>query len=286
MKRKPAWLKGHKIAPAGLVGGRSSSPPPNLGDSFCNITCGKCQHSADFAEFQHAVREREFRCPTCHHTWRIETGEVERVIELPGGRLAVRSKTVVTVEPRRQIIVPAERLQGDLWGLPKGDIAAAYTADQSPKIRKPFTHDGQLWANWGGSEKDYHCTPLLPLTVNPRPLPRPYSHTGQLVQWKGVEYVCGEEVDFLAAPRAPGSLLVLARRMFAYGGYFATKSGGGYRGMLREWIARDDAREAAIYAVDLEADLPQTQAGMRELLGGPRVAPEPPRFNPHTGKTT
>jgi hypothetical protein len=56
--------------------------------------------------------------------------------------------------------------------------------------------------------------------------------------------------------------------------------------MLREWIARGDAREAAIYAVDLEADLPQTQAGMRELLGGPRVAPEPPRFNPHTGQTT
>ena len=98
--------------------------------------------------------------------------------------------------------------------------------------------------------------------------------------------MCGEEVDFRAHPARAGSLLVLARRMFAYGGYFATRSGGGYRGMLREWIARGGAREAAIYAVDLEADLPQTQAGMRELLGGPRVASEPPRFNPHTGKTT
>jgi len=299
-KRRPAWLKKWKTAPKGLVStglnAPTPTPPPQLGDSFCNISCGKCGHSADYERF-HRNSDRnkagamsEFQCPDCGHRWRVESGKIEqRIPLLGGGAYVVRAKHIVTVE-RRQIVVPAERMQSDLWGLPKGDIRAACTADQTTKIRKPFEHEGQLWANWGGSETDCHSTPLLPLAPDRStilPERDTYSREGAIVVWKGAQYVCGPEVDFIAAPRPPGQVIVLTRRMFAYGGYFATKADGTYRGMLREWMAGDrhSAPERAIYAIEAAADLPQTQEGMRALIGSPSVRTEPRRFNPLTGKT-
>lgn len=232
----------------------------------------------------------EFKCPECGHRWRVESGKIERRIPLPGGgAYVVRAKHFVTVE-RRQIVVPASRMQSELWGMPKGDIRAAYTADKTPNIRKPFEHEGQLWATWGGSETDCHCTPLLPFVLDRStilPERGGSSREGAIVVWKGVQYICGPEVNFIAAPRPPGQVIVLTRRMFAYGGYFATKADGTYRGMLREWMSDDrhSAHERAIYAIEAAADLPQTQGGMRALIGGPLVRTEPRRFNPLTGKT-
>jgi hypothetical protein len=198
---------------------------------------------------------------------------------------------------RPPISVPAARMQSGLWGLAEGDIAAAYTADARPKIRKPFTHEGQLWANWGGSDRDVCCTPLTPFTLH-RGNVFPEAHTrryeGLIVNWKRQSYVCGPEHEFRAEPRGPGAEIDLARRMFAYGGYFAS-SAGSYRALLREWIAdgRHTEMQCTFYAIEADAPLPQTQAGMRALIEGQseqgsrpnRVRSSPPRFNPWTGQT-
>jgi hypothetical protein len=199
---------------------------------------------------------------------------------------AIRKRTSAVQGPC--ILVPYARMQRGLWGLKEGDIHSAYTADQRPKIRKPFEYGGQLWANWGGSESSVCCTPLIPialahdLVLSER---QQFSYEGERVTWRGQEYICGPEFNF-RAELGPGAISDLARRMFAYGGMFASRVGS-YRNLLRKWLTDDQRQlstvERIIYQAELEADLPQTQEEMRLLLGGAR-ATEPPRFDPLTGK--
>jgi len=195
----------------------------------------------------------------------------------------------VRIDERHHILVPYARMQSGLWGLKEGDIHAAYTADQRPGIRRPFQHGGQFWANWGGSERCVRCTPLVPFMRSGDYIPpqrQQFSYEGECVTWREQDYICGPEYEF-RAELGPGSIADLARRMFAHGGMFASRAGS-YRNLLRKWL--DDSHrkltsaERLVYEAELQADLPQTQEGMRLLLGGGPIT-EPRCFNPLTGRT-
>ncbi len=53
-------------------------------------------------------------------------------------------------EFRQRIDACWGRFSSGLWGIPEGDIAAAYCADQFPKL-KTFAERGQLYTNMGMS---------------------------------------------------------------------------------------------------------------------------------------
>ena len=106
---------------------------------------------------------------------------------------------------------------------------------------------------------------------------------------KGQQYICGLEVEFAAAPRGPAAEAEHARRLYAFGGMFAAEAGS-YNGLLRKWITERDptSMQIVVWKAEMAADLPQTQEGMRALLGESRpgvARSEPKRFNPLTGKT-
>ena len=106
---------------------------------------------------------------------------------------------------------------------------------------------------------------------------------------KGQQYICGLEVEFAAAPRGPAAEAEHARRLYAFGGLFASEAGS-YNAMLRKWIIEHNPtpRHVVVWNTEIAADLPQSQEGMRALLGESRpgvARDEPKRFNPLTGKT-
>lgn len=234
-----------------------------------DVTCGKCGHQADLELFQmegHSIDE--FKCPSCDNAWAI-LGREEA--ERAGHQLTHSWKLRVQVPtPERPVIyVPAERLEWGTFGLKEGDIHAAYTADQKPKIRKPFQHEGRLWANWGGSSKDVRCCPLIP---HPEGTPPPgervrYSYEHEIVFYKKQCYACGPEHAFVALDRGPSGTAEVVRRMFAYGGHFAFKAGR-YRVFIDGLLDGDKLTEMErmVYEIERDADLPQTQQGMLELF--------------------
>jgi len=202
-------------------------------------------------------------------------------------------KTANEKVQRPIITVPFERMKEDLWYPKDGDIRAArvsYGNNGKVQIRKPFEHDGKKWVNWGGSEVRVICTPLLPWKSEATiPEKKQYCHENEIVTVKGQQYVCGPEVEFVVAPRGPAAEAEHARRLYAFGGMFAAEAGS-YNNLLRKWLAEKDGTslQRVVWETEIGADLPQTQEGMRALLGEERPgAPrhEPKRFNPLTGKT-
>jgi len=193
---------------------------------------------------------------------------------------------------RPVITVPFERLKDDLWYPKDGDITAARVSrHESGKvaIRKTFDHDGKKWVNWGGGGHSARCTPIRPLKPGEAPEKIPFSYENEIVTIKGQQYVCGPEVEFVAAPRGPAAEAEHCRRMYAFGGMFAAEAGG-YNGLLRKWLAEKDAPplQRLVWETEIAADLPQTQEGMRALLGESQPGVprhESKRFNPLTGKT-
>lgn len=289
MKRSPALRK--LVRESRIPVAPSTRPvrtkPLVLGDSFCNIACGQCGHESDYADFTPiGGRLPEFTCPACGHAWGIHSGEVEKRIALHGGgTLEIRAKTVETIQ-RPVIAVPIERLRMGIFGFKEGDIIAAYTADQQPKIRKPFVHAGHYWAEWGSGQTRVSffgecnkATPLLPLTDETARIERKqYAYRGTRVTWKGAQWVCGDDTDFINEPLGIGAVLEIARHQYAYGGMFAVKAGS-YHGLLHSYLLAPASNEfvpnrmTAIERIALETDLacdalPQTQQAMRALIEG------------------
>jgi hypothetical protein len=269
-----------------------SPPKAPEGRNMLDITCGQCGHLADWDAFHRDGLPREFRCPKCEHTWKIVQGDVEKVIHTPEGGYDIRSKWSEKIG-RPIITVPFERMKDELWYRKDGDIRTArvtYSSYGKVQVRKTFEHEGEKWVSWGGSETRAVCTQLLPWNREAViPEKRPYCHENEIVTVKGLQYVCGPEVEFVAAPRGPASEAEHCRRLYAFGGMFAAEAGS-YDNLLKKWLAEKDhtPMQRVVWETEIAADLPQTQEGMRAFLGEERPGVprhESKRFNPLTGKT-
>jgi hypothetical protein len=164
-----------------------------------------------------------------------------------------------------EIIVEPARLDSGAFGGQEGDISAAYCADTLPKV-STFLHDGQRFANCGGSEYTVYCYPLLSPSEGTEK--KPYSHEGEAVKFGKLSFTLGPKIKFTARPRTIQEATCLLRRMYAHGGLFA--SGKTYREMLLEFLERDrrPPEEKTAIAGELARDgLPTTQAEMLRQLG-------------------
>jgi hypothetical protein len=166
-----------------------------------------------------------------------------------------------------EIIVEPARLDLGVFGGQEGDISAAYCADTLPKV-STFLHDGQRFANCGGSENSVCCYPLLSPGDGTATKKKPYSHEGETVKLGKQSFTLGPQVKFTARPRTIQEETSLLRRMYAHGGYFV--AGKTYREMLLEFLERDRTsaeRKIAAAGEMAREGLPTTQAEMLRQLG-------------------
>jgi hypothetical protein len=146
-------------------------------------------------------------------------------------------------EPR-QIVVPAERLDGDLWTGKRGDIDKAYS---QPDAKKPgvnaFTHEGKQWTVIGRTHQPFSQTAHAYELISPDNYkgPKagevPYSREGDQVTHKGKPYILGPKTDFVSGDRAVESYQKLFRQTYDKGGMFTV--GKTYHEVLRDMASHE-----------------------------------------------
>ena len=171
----------------------------------------------------------------------------------------------------QQIMVEPARLSIGLWGYPKGDIAQAYCADRFPRLRA-FFHEGHHYANLSGGEHRVNAYPLIPARNYRGPQPQQYNYEGRSARWNGLPVILGPEVVFACRERTLDEWTDRLRRIYAYGGWFA--SGKTYAELLAEFLsdAPSAGKADAIRHELAQASLPITQEEMRQHIETPKAA--------------
>ena len=179
---------------------------------------------------------------------------------------------VVTVEPAR--------LSSGLWGHEEGDIAASYSADvygEKQRLRSTFSyaHAPHVAMNVGGSfasvqAKAYpvvHSSYADEIMSDYQKAGLKDGYTGRAVQRYGNDCIFGLPVIFRQRALKKVEIIDLSRRMYAYGGYFASQAGS-YYNLIREWCDKyEDPRLLKALMGELEdSDLPQSQEEMRAFV--------------------
>jgi hypothetical protein len=100
-------------------------------------------------------------------------------------------------------------------------------------------------------------------------------YTGKAVNRFGNNCIFGLPVIFKQRSLRKDEVIDLSRRMFAYGGYFASQAGT-YQNLLNQWQRNYECSKLQkAFAAELEQqDLPQTQSEMRafvEMSAAPNV---------------
>lgn len=175
--------------------------------------------------------------PGIEHTWQMT---LQQVADHVAATVEAEAPAVAEVSEERSGAagalapggspVDASRLDCGLW-LPQGDIYAAYSAgaENGKGIRrvKTFKHDGKLWTNMGGCHGPYrveaNCHPLIPEAEYNGPTGKvPYSHEGELCQYRGVQYRLGSQHTFISKDRSLEQWQRLLRTQYEKGGHFTS----------------------------------------------------------------
>lgn len=179
------------------------------------------------------------------------------------------------------IIVPWRRLACGLWRVPKGDIAAAYSADQLPQVRT-FQHEGAVFTCMSlagrALQLTARCYPLIAPADYHGPEPVKNGCEGREVRFRKQPHRLGAPVTFVASDPTVDEWRGLLRVLYADGGYFAT--GKTYAQLLNKWTEAGQATPNEQEALRMElaaGDPPDTQDEMkaRLLSRDPFTAPAP-----------
>lgn len=182
---------------------------------------------------------------------------------------------VITIEPCR--------LQSGLWGYTQGDISRSYSADcfsLKATLRTPFTHGSTQYAAMSVTGDTLHTAEARCYPLYHESYAETVAHefaasglrdfyTSLPAKSKGRGCVLGLPVIFRQRPYTREEVIDLTRRMFAFGGLFATTAGT-YQNFLHQRIDNaDDPQIKRALLFELGTDgLPQTQAAMRGLFAG------------------
>lgn len=183
------------------------------------------------------------------------------------------------MQEKSVVIVDPARLQSGLWGYPEGDIARAYSADtygSSGKVREPFRHEGILYVTMalssGGLEHaEAMAYPVMPEMMDQPQEPSDRGYAGRKVKLRNQACVFGHPVVFRQRPLDASEIIDLTRRMFAYGGWFASRAGT-YERFIMEMLERAKlamTREVLLAELAGSKTLPQSQADMRQWIEKP-----------------
>ena len=176
------------------------------------------------------------------------------------------------------MIVEPERLQCGSWGYQEGDISASYSADiyaEKKQLRRPFNHAhtphvAMSVCSSGFAGLEAKAYPLVHLSYSNQIL-EDYrnsslkdGYTGKPIRRFGNDCVFGLPVIFRQRVLRIDEVIDLCRRMYAYGGLFAAQAES-YDDLISGWYQKHpELREA--FVAELESDLPQSQAAMREFI--------------------
>lgn len=180
--------------------------------------------------------------------------------------------TVVTVEP--------SRLQSGLWGYTEGDIYASYSGDtygMAQKIRGAFKHSAvphvamSTASNYRQMEaKAYplvHASYADDIMAEYRASGLSDYYTGKAVRYQRNDCIFGLPKIFQQRRYTADELIDLTRRMYAYGGMFASEAGT-YDAFVLGQIKKMTlgSYRKALLAEAEQSGLPQTQVAMRQLI--------------------
>jgi len=179
---------------------------------------------------------------------------------------------IITVEP--------ERLRNGLWGYPEGDIYQAYSADtygEKKEILKAFQYQNSFYSVMSvqtglttGVAKAYPIIHASYLDTVMQELEASDGHspyTGKAVRYHKNDCIFGVGVEFQQRAYHDEEVIDLMRRMYAYGGLFATEAGS-YKNLMQNWLEKNDAPQIQrILTQEFNDDtLPQSQAEMQTLV--------------------
>ncbi len=179
------------------------------------------------------------------------------------------------------MVVPWRRLACGLWRVPKGDITAAYSADQLPRVRT-FQHDGAIFTCTSLAGRSFQltarCYPLIAPAEYHGPEPVKHGYEGSEVLFRKRPHRLGPAVTFVASDPTVNEWRGLLRVLYADGGMFA--AGKTYAQLLGEWMEAGHATSNEQEALRLElaaGDPPNTQDEMKARLSSrdPFTAPAP-----------
>ena len=190
----------------------------------------------------------------------------------------MNTSSIEKAEP--EIITNWRRFSMGLWQIPEGDIAAAYSADIMPKIRV-FNHDGRMYTNGGCAFSRWvharaYCYPLIHPEDYQGPEEVPYSHEGQTVRFAGSTYRLGPKLDFVASDPTISEWRDLTRKLYAYGGIFASECT--YAQFMEQRFDPQSTNGVEARALELaecqNRQMPVSQSEMIALLDGPAITDE------------
>ena len=180
----------------------------------------------------------------------------------------------------KTVTVAPERLRSGLWGYEEGDIAASYSADvytEHKRLRRHFNHDFAPFVvmathRYGLDKKEARAYPILhhsyagEIMSEYRDCGLHDHYVGKAVRRFGRDCIFGLPVIFRQRDLRKAEIIDLCRRMYAFGGLFAVKAGS-YNALIETWLKRyPSSKLAKIFAQEIEANLPQSQMGMREWI--------------------
>ena len=178
----------------------------------------------------------------------------------------------ITVEP--------ERLRCGLWGYPRGDISASYSADlygEKKSIRKPFCEAGKRYVamnlihGLAGAEaiayRVLYATDSDDIAKELKGTGIPAYYTGKRFKHERQSCIFGKLVIVRQRAYRDDELIDLMRRMYAYGGFFASAAGS-YHDLLADWLGKYETKQLRrVMLAELGNDsLPQTQLSMRQFI--------------------
>lgn len=185
---------------------------------------------------------------------------------------------IVEVEPAR--------LRCGLWGYEEGDIHRSYSADcfgEKRKVRRAFQHGLQHFIAMNTAGDNLHHAEARAYPIRPahdrEKILQSLEQSGEHDGYAGKEFthrgqgcVFGLPVIFRRRALSSEETCELARRMFAYGGWFASNAGT-YQRFVAETLEKSlepNIKEALLIEMTNNT-LPQTQEAMRELIETERI---------------
>ena len=178
----------------------------------------------------------------------------------------------VTVEP--------SRFSRGLWGYEEGDIAASYSADvygEKQRLRSTFSHahtpyvamsvTGSFVSVQAKAYPVVHSSYADEIMADYQRVGLKDGYTGRAVRRYGNDCIFGLPVIFRQRALKKNEIIDLSRRMYAYGGYFASQAKN-YDNLIRGWIEKyEDPRLLRVLISELkEKGLPQSQEDMRAFI--------------------
>lgn len=183
-------------------------------------------------------------------------------------------------DPIQTITVEPERFHCGLWGYAEGDISASYSAQafgEKRQVRKPFEHAGRIYIAMcvgdglhGGKARAYpifDASYADDILAEADEVDRKDGYTGQVFKFRRNDCVLGLQTDFQQRPYREDEIIDLARRMYAYGGYFASQAES-YHHLIAKWVDQYDSSEhrRAFLSELADGTLPETQTDMRQFI--------------------